>query len=244
MILGVLLALALQSGQLAPVRIGGGVGPPQKIKDVKPVYPPEAQRARVQGIVVMEVTIDPTGHVGNAAVLRSIPMLDAAALDAVRQWEFTPTLLNGQPVPVVMTVTVNFWLDGPDAPRPVNDPRTIRLIAVRTQTGSERVWEISAERANRLPQWDPLNAPVPLPMADAIRTALTWAVDRSPQNYRFEITGATLARARRAGGPDIWFYQIDFFANGADTASTGGPVVKVVILPDGSVLEPRPDPPM
>jgi periplasmic protein TonB len=48
--------------------------------------------------------------VQDARVLRSIPLLDAAALDAVKQWEFTPTLLNGVPVPVIMTVTVQFTL--------------------------------------------------------------------------------------------------------------------------------------
>ena len=75
-----------------------------------PVYPQIAQSARVQGIVIIEATIGPNGKVQNARVLRSIPLLDQAALDAVRQWEYTPTLLNGVPVPVIMTVTVNFTL--------------------------------------------------------------------------------------------------------------------------------------
>ena len=61
-------------------------------------------------MVIIETTIGLTGTVLDAKLLRSIPLLDAAALDAVRQWEFTPTLLNGSPVPVVMTVTVNFTL--------------------------------------------------------------------------------------------------------------------------------------
>ena len=60
--------------------------------------------------MILEATIDPEGHVAGAKVLRSIPQLDDAALAAVRQWEFTPTLLNGAPVPVIMTVTVNFTL--------------------------------------------------------------------------------------------------------------------------------------
>ena len=75
-----------------------------------PQYPPIAQSARVQGIVIIEATIGPNGRVQEAKVLRSIPLLDQAALDAVRQWEFTPTLLNGVPVPVIMTVTVQFTL--------------------------------------------------------------------------------------------------------------------------------------
>ena len=57
-----------------------------------------------------EATIGPSGSVQDAKVLRSIPLLDQAALDAVRQWQFTPTLLNGVPVPVIMTVTVQFTL--------------------------------------------------------------------------------------------------------------------------------------
>ena len=94
----------------APVRVGGQIRAPQKIRDVKPVYPAIAQSARVQGVVIIEATIGPNGQVQEAKVLRSIPLLDQAALDAVRQWEFTPTLLNGVPVPVIMTVTVNFTL--------------------------------------------------------------------------------------------------------------------------------------
>ena len=93
-----------------PVRVGGNIKPPQKIKHVNPVYPPIAQSARVQGIVIIEATIGPGGAVQDAKVLRSIPLLDQAALDAVRQWQFTPTLLNGVPVPVIMTVTVQFTL--------------------------------------------------------------------------------------------------------------------------------------
>ena len=94
----------------APVRVGGNIKPPTKIRNVPPVYPPIAQSARVQGVVIIEATIGPNGKVTDARVLRSIPLLDQAALDAVRQWEFTPTLLNGVPVPVIMTVTVNFTL--------------------------------------------------------------------------------------------------------------------------------------
>jgi len=96
--------------ELAPLRIGGNIKQPMKIKDVKPVYPPEAQANRVQGVVIIETIIDPDGLVVDARILRSIPLLDEAALDAVRQWKFTPTLMNGAPTAVVMTVTVNFML--------------------------------------------------------------------------------------------------------------------------------------
>jgi len=93
-----------------PIRVGGAIKQPNKIKNVNPVYPPIAQSARVSGVVIVEATIGPDGHVKDAKILRSIPLLDQAALDAVKQWVFTPTLLNGVPVPVIMTVTVNFTL--------------------------------------------------------------------------------------------------------------------------------------
>lgn len=94
----------------APVRAVGKIKPPAKIHDVKPAYPPIAQAAHVQGVVIIEATIAPDGSVQSAKVLRSIPLLDQAALEAVGQWQFTPTLLNGVAVPVIMTVTVNFTL--------------------------------------------------------------------------------------------------------------------------------------
>jgi protein TonB len=100
----------VQSGGAEPIRIGGGVAEPKKLRDVRPVYPEIAQAAKVQGIVIVETVIDEFGAVADARVLRSVPLLDEAALDAVRQWRYTPTLLNGTPVPVIMTVTVNFSL--------------------------------------------------------------------------------------------------------------------------------------
>ena len=102
-------------GAMQPVRVGGQVKAPTQIKKVQPVYPAEAQAAKVQGIVIMEATIGVDGRVTDARVLRSVPLLDQAAVDAVRQWEYTPTLLNGTAVPIIMTVTVTFNL-APAAP--------------------------------------------------------------------------------------------------------------------------------
>ena len=101
---------AVSKSGMAPVRVGGNIRTPTKVRDVRPVYPPAAQTAGIQGVVILEATIDVDGRVGDAKVLRSIPGLDEAALEAVRQWEFTPTELNGVLVPVIMTVTVNFSL--------------------------------------------------------------------------------------------------------------------------------------
>jgi protein TonB len=92
------------------VRVGGQIREPRKLVDVRPDYPAIAQSARVQGVVILECTIGPDGKVVDAKVLRSIPLLDEAARAAVLQWVYAPTLLNGVPVPVIMTVTVNFTL--------------------------------------------------------------------------------------------------------------------------------------
>ena len=90
------------------IRVGGQIRPPIKMKDVAPVYPAIAQSARVQGDVVIEATIDEDGKVADTKVVKSVPLLDQAALDAVKQWEYRPSLLNGVPTPVVTTITVKF----------------------------------------------------------------------------------------------------------------------------------------
>jgi periplasmic protein TonB len=92
------------------VRIGGNIRAPQKIADVAPSYPPIARASHVEGVVILEAVIGEDGSVRDVRILRSIPLLDAAASEAVRQWRFSPTLLNGEPVSVMMTVTVAFRL--------------------------------------------------------------------------------------------------------------------------------------
>ena len=93
------------------VHIGGTIRPPKKTRDVHPMYPEVAQRAGQQGIVVIEAAITPAGCVGRAEVLVGVTReLDLSALRAVTGWTFTPTLLDGTAVPVIMTVTVQFSL--------------------------------------------------------------------------------------------------------------------------------------
>ena len=82
--------------------------PPTKIKNVAPVYPAIAKASRVGGAVVIEATIDREGKVIDTKVVRSVPLLDQAAVNAVQQWEYSPAVLDGKPVPIVMTITVNF----------------------------------------------------------------------------------------------------------------------------------------
>jgi protein TonB len=93
-----------------PGAVGGTIRRPVKVGGNDPVYSPIARAAGVQGLVIIEATIGVDGRVTNARVLRGLPLLDQLALDAVRTWEYTPTMLNGVPVPVIMTVTVTFTL--------------------------------------------------------------------------------------------------------------------------------------
>jgi protein TonB len=92
------------------LRVGTDVREPRKVKTVPPVYPELAVKARVQGQVVLECQIDVRGRVAEVRALRGSPILVDAAIEAVRQWVYTPTLLNGVPVPVLMEVTVTFNL--------------------------------------------------------------------------------------------------------------------------------------
>ncbi len=94
-----------------PVRLHSGMKAPVKIVNVAPVYPAIARAAQIQGMVILEAILDAQGRVATVRVLRSIPALDQAAVDAVQQWRFTPAMLNNEVVPVVMTVTVNFTLE-------------------------------------------------------------------------------------------------------------------------------------
>lgn len=92
------------------VRVGGEIAAPKKIHDVAPIYPQTARDSKVGGIVIIDAIIGTDGTVKDAKILRGQALLNQAALDAVSQWAFTPTLLNGAPVEVMMTVTVNFQL--------------------------------------------------------------------------------------------------------------------------------------
>jgi len=92
------------------IRAGQGVREPKRISGAPPEYPTVAREARLEGTVILEAVINERGEVGRIRVLRSAPLFDQAAISAVEQWRYTPTLLNSAPVSVLMTITVNFTL--------------------------------------------------------------------------------------------------------------------------------------
>lgn len=93
-----------------PVRAGGEIKPPRLIRRVEPIYPEIARQSRKEGTVILEATTDIYGRVVSIRVLRSEPLLDEAAIEAVRQWVYEPMVINGRPRAVTFTVTIIFKL--------------------------------------------------------------------------------------------------------------------------------------
>lgn len=90
------------------IQIGPGMKPPQVTKSGRPRYTPEALKAKIQGTVIMQIVVGTNGKVRDARVIRSLPMLDEAALAAAREWEFAPTIVDGKPVPVLLMLELDF----------------------------------------------------------------------------------------------------------------------------------------
>jgi periplasmic protein TonB len=107
---GVVASVAVPPPPIVPVRVGGGIKEPRKIRHVDPIYPQVAVAAHVHGNVVLECLVDPQGRVTEVTLVRGVSILNPAAIDAVKQWRYTATLKDGVPVSVILTVTVTFQL--------------------------------------------------------------------------------------------------------------------------------------
>jgi protein TonB len=105
-----ILSLGLALAQDRPIRVGGNIAQANRLSFVNPVYPAEAKQNRIQGIVSLQITIGKTGHVENISITSGPQELVQASIDAVQQWVYKPTLLNGEPVDVITTVDVNYTL--------------------------------------------------------------------------------------------------------------------------------------
>lgn len=94
-----------------PIRVSSGVQAAKKLRNVDPIYPPLAKQARIQGVVKIEAVIGKEGVIQNLTVITGHPLLVQAALDAVSQWRYAPTLLNNEPVEVITYIDVVFKLN-------------------------------------------------------------------------------------------------------------------------------------
>jgi TonB family protein len=105
----VVFSAGASAAQVPRLRVGGDIQRPAKVVHVDPIYPEKAKADKISGMVILEIVIGTEGTVMETVVIRSAhPLLDAAATKAVAQWEFTPTLLNGRPVELIMSVNVTF----------------------------------------------------------------------------------------------------------------------------------------
>jgi TonB family protein len=105
-----LAGTAAATPSAAPIAVGGLIPVPQRLVQVQPIYPAIAKAGHVQGVVELSIVIDASGNVERAQVVRSIPQLDGAAVQAVKKWKYSPTVVNGAAVPVTMIVQVTFTL--------------------------------------------------------------------------------------------------------------------------------------
>ena len=181
-----LAALPLFAQQIGPpYRVGGDVKAPVVITRVEPMYPEEARRNHVAGIVIVEAVIDRNGDVGDVRVLKPLPFgLDQAAVDAVKQWKFRPGTLAGEPVDVLFNLTINFKLDA--------DPPMTTVILVRhaekatTPADDPPLTSDGLRRANTLARMlgsTPITAIYTTPFARTRQTAepLARALNITPQ---------------------------------------------------------------
>ncbi len=101
---------ALAAGTTQRLRIGGNVQQTKLVSQVRPVYPPDAKLQRVQGLVQLSAVIAKDGTIQTLEVISGDPLLVPSALEAVRQWRYQPTLLNGDPVEVITQIDINYTL--------------------------------------------------------------------------------------------------------------------------------------
>jgi len=215
-----------------PVRVGGDIKEPRRITSVAPVYPPIAQQAGVQGIVIIEAIIGTDGAVESARVLRPVPLLDQAALDAVTQWRYTPTLLNGQPVKVVMTVTVSFNLGGgteapkeaTEAPKatteaPKQEPDVVGLLDYAKAVHQRGLYD-EAERT--------LQRALAVVQADRARAGAQGAASTANANAPLRVGGVVKEPALLTRVDPVY---------AAGTVPAGVTIAEIVIGGDGRVTE-------
>jgi protein TonB len=94
-----------------PIRVGGQITPPKVLVRIPAIYPEIAAHAQIQGVVILEATVDEEGVVQDVKVLRSVRFLDGSAIEALKQWRYEPLLLNGEPSPFVLTVSMVFSVE-------------------------------------------------------------------------------------------------------------------------------------
>jgi len=132
--------------QDTPLQAGSeGVPVPKRTKTVPPEYPLEAQGQGIRGIVILELVVDPQGKVTSVNVIRSVPGLDEAAMEAARQWEYEITRVGGKPVSVRLTVPITFAMRLPEMSREQGIPELRQGVAPPFPAGERNGADVTAE---------------------------------------------------------------------------------------------------
>lgn len=137
--MGLLLTFRPLAADVTPVRVGDEIGEPARIRHVEPSYPEVAQVNRVQGLIFVEFTVDARGAVAAVRVLRGVPLLDRAAIEAVRQWQYEPLEIDGTAVPFVATAAIvipSGWLPLGELLSALEDPSEFVRAAAATELGT------------------------------------------------------------------------------------------------------------
>jgi TonB family protein len=180
-----------------PVRVGNDVPVTRKVKDARPIYPADALSAGAQGVVVLDATIEPDGKVSTARVVRSIPFLDAAAVATVSQWVFTPTVIDGRAVPVIMTVDVPF--KRADASATSSGPTAAPLATAATPVAAPTPAPAAPMPVATAPASRPTPRPAASPRAESIDADLEPAFNQlERRQYEDAVKAFRLANDRRA----------------------------------------------
>lgn len=216
----------------APVYVAGsGIQDPQAIRRVDPTYTPQAILARTQGSVTLEGIVELDGTLSDIHVVRALdPELDAEAVNAAQKWRFRPGMKDGSPVRVKVTLEMSFSLRTSDSP--------IVVLRRTEQDGSQTSFEITYQRFQQLPRWNPADAPVaPLATADAIRAATNW-LQRTNRDGANLMLAAVSMRRFAVPTNNQWYYQLDFIPAVRDPNAPMNTVTAVVLF-DGAVVEPK-----
>ena len=168
----------------APRPVGGRIQEPRRVNGPAPRYPEAARRAGLAGVVVLECTIAPKGVVSHVAVRSGARMLADAAVEAVRKWGYTPTLLDGVAVPVIMTVTVNFKMESVSYEDLIDSLRhkedEIRAAAALNLRGVRKSFTGKAEMRDAIDALEALAEKDPSPRVRALAAESLAALDGRP----------------------------------------------------------------
>ena len=171
----------------APVRVGGNIPLPPKNRDVQPVYPSEARTARAQGAVTMDVVVNTDGTVRDVRVTMSIPALDEAAIEAAKQWVYSPTVIGGARVPVILAATVQFAFDS----APVESRTGINSGAAPVTANREDKARSPVNTGSSAATSQGQTAPTTFPVVHAHRWGRCWGtLIVSTASLRYEQSGA------------------------------------------------------